>query len=267
MDHRRRHWCPFLAQLCTKQSRNLTMPFGVCSVHYGGNVVAICPNRFLQANRIFTDIAVAHFDGTHDLLIFPEVRISVKSRTGRRIPYAFDYVIVKHAPLSIQIQDFVLVEFQTVDTTNTGKLVEAFQAFMNEEDIQGRRYGFGMNWKNVWKRCFTQMLQKGILAEAWGQKIYWIAQEASYQHLRDSYGLYDMDFDSAEATIFSSYKLIKQDDGYVPQLVRQESSSVHNLFMAFEHNTPVPSRATFMQRLEERVSDSSTHLNLNLDSD
>lgn len=95
--------------------------------------------------------------------------------------YTFDYVIAKHAPLSTKIEDFVVVEFQTVDTTNTGKLVDAFKDFRAGKAIHRDSHQFGMNWKNVWKRCFTQILQKGIVLEKWGHKIFWIAQPASYR--------------------------------------------------------------------------------------
>ena len=39
--------CPFTGEKCTKESRLLNIPFGVCSVWYGGTPRIICPNRFL----------------------------------------------------------------------------------------------------------------------------------------------------------------------------------------------------------------------------
>lgn len=35
--HQRKYWCPFVGQGCTKQSRLIEYPMGVCSVQYRGH--------------------------------------------------------------------------------------------------------------------------------------------------------------------------------------------------------------------------------------
>lgn len=261
---RQKHWCPFLQQVCWKQSRNLDIPFGVCSVQYNDQVVATCPSRFLQDKRVFLDVATHHFGSTHDLLLFPEVRISTKAKSGRIVTYTFDYVIVKHSPLSTNIEDFVVVELQTVDTTNTGELVRAFQAIMAGENIQNESYGFGMNWANVWKRAFMQILKKGIVMETWGHKIYWVAQNPAYQRLLESYGLYDLTFQATDATVFMIYDLYRQADRYTLKQSSVDSSTINDLFKAFQYNMPVPSKETFLNRLNDKLADETQQFRLEL---
>ena len=106
---RENHWCPFVDQECYKQSRLVEIPFGVCSAHINGEDVAVCPRRFLDKNTIFGDIALHHFGSVNDILVFSEVRLP---KTG-----SFDFVMLKHAPLSIEIEDFIIIEFQTGQTT------------------------------------------------------------------------------------------------------------------------------------------------------
>lgn len=265
---RQRHWCPFLGERCSKKSRTIDYPFGVCSVQYGGATVAICPNRFRQGERVLGDIADYHFGSQNNLIPFPEVSVRTRVRGGRSAQFTFDCVLVRHKPLSSEIEDFLVIEFQTVDTTSTGKLGDALQAFMAGEDIQDERYAFGMNWANVWKRCFIQILQKGTIVERWGHKIYWVVQEPAYGHLQDNYGLYDLTFARSDATVFAIYDLEGRAGGYDLVQSRLESSTVDGLFEAFQRNTPVPSKQRFVDRLEERVrEEQSRRMKLKLETD
>jgi restriction endonuclease NotI len=252
---RQRHWCPFVGKQCSKKSRDIDYPFGVCSVRYGGETVAICPVRFRQSETALTRVADHYFGTRHDLIAFSEVSIRARVKSGRTVQYTFDYVLVKHKPLSTEIEDFVVVEFQTVDTTSTGKLRIALEEFVTGESIQDRSYGFGLNWANVWKRCFTQILRKGTIVENWGHKIYWVAQEPAYRHLVDGYGLYDLSYDPVHATVFTVYDLEQGSDGYTLAESRIESSTIEGLFDAFRNNTPIPPKAAFIQSLEDRVRD------------
>ena len=56
------------------------------------------------------NIAHRYFGGSHDLLLFKEVA------SGDSVLGKFDYVMVRHRPISDVIDDFVVIEFQTVDT-------------------------------------------------------------------------------------------------------------------------------------------------------
>lgn len=244
--------CPFLNQKCWKPSRQLGFPFGICSVYYGHQVIAVCPSRFREGEKILRDVADHYFGTRNNLLVFNEVNTRVKVPSGRSVSYSFDYVIVKHKELSTEIEDFVVVELQTVDTTSTRALVKAIQEFMGGDDIYERRYKFGLNLANVWKRCFVQILREGVILERWGHKIYWIAQEPAYQYLLDSHGLHGMTFDRSHTTVFMIYDLLGQDRYELVQ-TRVESETMNQLFFAFQNNVPIPSKDTFIQRLEARV--------------
>ena len=169
---RERHWCPFVDKKCYKQSRPISYPFGVCSAHIQGKDIAVCPRRFLDQWNVFKDIAQHHFKSTHDLLLFPEI--------GLKGIGSFDFVLVKHRPLSSEIEDFVVIEFQTGQTTGTGQLVQGLKDFLAGESIVYKSYNFGINAYDIWKRTFTQVLAKGIILENWGRKIYWVVQEPIY---------------------------------------------------------------------------------------
>lgn len=140
----KRYWCPFADDKCNKQSRLIRYPMGVCSVRYGANIVALCPRRFLQKNIVFKDIADRYFKTRNDLVVFSEIGLP---QTG-----TFDYVMVKHKPFSSEIEDFIVIEFQTGQTTGTGKLVQALKDCLKGKDVEGESYGFGLNLADIWKR-------------------------------------------------------------------------------------------------------------------
>jgi hypothetical protein len=125
--HRKSHWCPFADDECDKQSRLIDYPMGVCSVQYDDDVIALSPRRFLQDKVVFYDVADHYFHTRSDLMIFSEISIPGAANFGR-----FDYVMVRHEELGSDVLDFAAVEFQTGQTTNTGRLVQALDDFMQE---------------------------------------------------------------------------------------------------------------------------------------
>lgn len=247
-EHRKKHWCPFVDEKCAKRSRLIDYPMGVCSVQYGEEVVALSPRRFLQDNIVFYDIADHYFGTRSDLLVFPEVSIP-----GARNLGVFDYVMLKHKPLSSEIEDFVALELQTGQTTGTGSLVKAFEDFMQGVKVERASYSFGLNLADIWKRTFIQILTKGIVMERWGHKIYWIIQEPIYQDFLDRYSLHSMTYDQADNTVFAIYDLRREENDYQLHQTRVESSTIDDLFDAFRSNLEVPPKRIFVERLEEKV--------------
>jgi hypothetical protein len=249
-EHRHRHWCPFANLPCDKKSRLINYPMGICSVRYGESVIALSPKRFLQDNIIFYDIADHYFGTRSDLLVFSEISIP-----GARNLGIFDYVMVKHRPLSNKIEDFVAIEFQTGQTTSTGSLITALEDFMQGEKIAGASYPFGLNLADIWKRTFIQILTKGIVMEQWERKIYWVVQDLIYQDFLDRYGLHNLTYDQEANTIFAIYDLKRYDDKYRLYQTRLESSTIDDLFEAFRANLEVPPKSTFVQQLEDKVTE------------
>jgi hypothetical protein len=245
IEDRKKHWCPFVDKVCYKQSRLIDFPFGVCSAHFGKGDIAICPRRFLENHTVFMDIALHHFKSTHDLLVFSEVRVS---KIG-----SFDFVMVKHKPMSMEIDDFVAIEFQTGQTTGTGKLVEGLKDFLAGKSMGYQSYGFGLNAYDIWKRTFTQVLSKGVAMEKWGHKIYWVVQEPVYNYFENRYGLQDIGFDTSHATVFALYDLKREANHLRLHKTRRVSASIDELFSAFRHNLDIPPIETFHQSLQTRI--------------
>jgi len=254
---RENHLCPFLSQECTKQSRLLrNIPFGVCSVKYDDKVLALCPNRFLEDSIVFENIAQDYFGSTDNILLFSEIGVTGIGR--------IDFVLVKHRQLSSDIEDFCGVEFQTGQTTSTGALVQAYQDYLAGEDIRERNYSFGINYADIWKRTFTQILNKGIVFEHWEQTIYWVVQEDIYMDFAGRYGLADhTTFTRDDATVFAIYDLVADDIGYGLKPTRKISASVDELFHAFRHNTDIPSKQAFLRRIKDRI-EQKAQLDFNL---
>jgi len=165
----------------------------------------------------------------------------------------FDYVMVKHRPLSSEITDFVVIEFQTGQTTGTGKLVNGLSDFMQGRDVTRGEYEFGVNYADIWKRTFTQVLNKGIVLENWGQKIYWVVQEPVYQDLVQRYKLTDLGYSTRHSTVFLVYDLRRVGSVYELVHTRMESATIAQLFDALRNNKAIPSKEQFVQRLTERI--------------
>jgi len=253
---RRKRWCPFVNEKCNKRSRLIKYPMGVCSVRFGEEIVALSPRRFLQENIVFKDIADHYFNTRHDIVVFNEVKLPSIGN--------FDFVMVKHKPLSTEIEDFAIVEFQTAQTTMTGKLVNALKEFLGGEEIEGKTYGFGLNYADIWKRTFTQILNKGIVIEEWGSKIYWVIQEPIYNDFLNRYRLDRMTFSESHNTVFAIYDLVRAEAGYELCRTRFESSTIGALFEAFSTNPNIPSKDTFISKLQGKLKN-KMHLKLKLD--
>ena len=250
---RAKHWCPFMDKACEKKSRLITYPMGVCSVKYNDDIIAICPRRFLQDQIVIGDIADQYFGDRNDLLLFPEV--------GLRGLGSFDFVLVRHKPMSSDIEDFVLIEFQTDQTTSTGKLVEGFRHFVAGQDIVGRTYRFGMNTYDTLKRSYTQILNKGIVVESWGQRIYWVFQEYVYRNLSQRYNL-DLAYDQNKAIVFDLYDLESQAGRLTLAHSRSLSATIDELFYALRHNPNIPKKDALVQALKKRIARETSALQL-----
>ena len=246
-EMRRKYWCPFHESPCYKQSRLIDYPFGVCTAHVDGQEIALCPRRFLEKNTVFQNIAISQFGTSDNVLVFSEVGLPGIG--------SFDFVMVQHKPLSTHVEDFVAIEFQTGQTTSTGKLVEGFKTFMKDRRLrEGSSYSFGINMYDIWKRTFTQILNKGIIMEKWGKKIFWVVQDPIFSYFQKKFRLTDMGYDKSHCSVFSLYDL-KENGGRLNLLpTRMFSSTVDALFDAFRRNDDIPPVEKFVERLESKLS-------------
>lgn len=246
-DMRRKFWCPFHESQCYKQSRLIDFPFGVCSAHVNGQEIALCPRRFLEKNEVFQTIAITQFGTSQNVLVFSEVGLPGIGN--------FDFVMVKHKPFRAQVEDFAAIEFQTGQTTSTGQLVQGFKTFMKDRRFpEGASYNFGINMYDIWKRTFTQILNKGIIMEKWRKKIFWVVQDPVFSYFQQKFRLSGMSYDKTHYSVFSLYDLKVSDNRLDLAATRMFSSTVDALFDAFRRNDDIPPVEKFVERLESKLS-------------
>ena len=248
---RREYWCPFREEQCTKKSRLIEYPFGVCSVEYDGGVRTICPHRFEERGSIagvawvLEDIAVHHFGNTDNIVVFSEVRLP---NVGN-----IDYVIIKHKPMQSTVDEFVAVEFQSDSTTGTGELVRGICDFYEGRDLQGQSYKFGMNTYDSIKRTITQLMNKGIVYEAWNSKCYWVIQEYIYANLVARYGLKKDGFSPKHASVFALCDMVPNGNRLTLTPTRFISITVEEIYQAMRNNPSVPNKDAFVEKLNEKL--------------
>lgn len=198
---RKNHWCPFMGRQCSKRSRLMDHPFGVCSVEHGDSYYTICPHRLEQKGSlegiplVLENIALHYFGDLTNLILFSEVRLP---NVG-----TIDFTLVRHKPMRAEVDDFLPVEYQSDSTTGTGTLVQGLKDFLAGEDLTKKTYNFGINTYDTIKRSITQLFNKAIVYENWGIKSYWVIQEYIYANLVKRYGLKREGFSNAHASRFA----------------------------------------------------------------
>lgn len=248
---RQQHICPFMEQTCDKKSRLLATPFGVCSVQHGGEARAICPRRFEEngaipgVSRVLEDIALHYFGSMDNTVVFPEVRLP---KVGN-----IDYVIVRHKPMQCEVDDFVAVEFQTDSTTGTGELVRGINDFFAGRDVTRESYKFGINTYDSIKRAMTQLMNKGMVYEAWGTKCYWVIQEYIYTNLVNRYGFRFNDVSEEHATRLALYNIVPNQGKLSLMPARYLSTSIDEIFLAMRNNPGMPVKDDFVEKLNQKL--------------
>lgn len=240
---REQYYCRFLNKKCDKQSRTIQYPMGVSSITHSKFNPIICPHRFLEDNIVFVDVCNNAFGSTSNVLLFSEVKLK---NVG-----SFDFVLIKHKPISNKVDDFCVVEFQSDSTTGTGKLVEALKDFIENDKIE-KNYRFGLNTYNTIKLSYIQMLIKGQLMEKWDKNIFWIMQKYVYENMISRFNLNDMEFLSGNKTKYFIYDLFLKNDIQKIKLIEQKSTRISNLLKAFT-NQPTPIVDDFIEHLENKV--------------
>lgn len=251
VDAHQRNWCPFQDRVCTKTSRLLDIPFGVCSVQSDKAVYSVCSRRFDQPGSlaktplVLHDVALHYFGSIDNITTFAGVPLPGFG--------SIDYVLAHHKLMSSAIDDFVTVEFQSDQTTGTGALVQAMSDFMAGQDLTSRSYRFGMNTYDTIKRSVTQLFNKGLVYEAWGVKSYWVMQEYIYDNLAARYGVKLSGYDPSDATRFALYDLEPMEDRLTLRQKRIISVSVDEVYQAMRNNPAAPDKDAFVAALRRRL--------------
>jgi hypothetical protein len=249
---RSKYWCPFMDKKCDKKSRIIPYPMGVCSVLHMAHMIPICPNRLLQDNIVLSKVSKDFLGGTENILMFQEV--------GLQQVGTFDFVLVKHKPISSKVDDFCIVELQSDSTTQTGQLVKAISEFFSGKDVSSERYTYGMNTYNTIKLVYTQILNKGQTLEKWERKIIWALPKYIFENIVKRFNLSNLDYNPANCTIFYVYDLVKENNIYKLHLADKRSSTIENLLKAFTNQT-VPKIDKFINKLETKIK---LHLGITL---
>ena len=237
---------PFTNKKCNKQSRLISYPMGVCSVYQNNEPIIVCPQRFIQQKTIFEDVAKEFLGGIDNVLYFSEV--------GLKGIGSFDYVLVKHKPLSSEIDDFVIIEVQSDSTTGTGKLVKNLEEIMDKQKTASKSYAFGMNTYNTIKLAFIQMLNKGLVAERWDKNIVWVMQDFVFQNMLDRFELNRNHFSKKKRSHFFIYALREQKQKSFDLILNSKASFTNSeLMKAFSSDRNIPDIDDFIERLEQKV--------------
>lgn len=170
-------FCPFIGDVCTKTLHDGTIA-GVCTLKQKRGVPVICcPNRLYANNyTVLHDIVERAFGyglelhpGTMARHVARSEKHPVVAVWGKRwggelhLPqrrgrgsYFVDWVLAL-LDSDGELQEFVAVEVQTIDTTGSYR-DGIFAAHQNRQEIDCVA---GFNWENVNKRILPQLLYKG----------------------------------------------------------------------------------------------------------
>jgi len=158
--------CPFRSDRCNKG--NLKHPLGICSFTDGHHAGVVCPNRFVEKGRIFTDVGRAAFGAGASILVAPEIRI-LRVGNGRRIGKV-DYIVAKLGE-NQQVVDFAALEVQAVYFSGAS-IRPAFDQFIATGQLPGdsrRRLDYR---SSAQKRLMPQLNLKVPVFRRWGKRFF-----------------------------------------------------------------------------------------------
>lgn len=172
-----RRTCPFIGTQCEKTFNDGTIS-GVCSIKpMTSDSVICCPIRmYADGYKTLQDVSDKAFGLGHKLIPGREaVNFSLRNNTpcvavfGQRwggelrLPqksgrggYFVDWVMAK-LDSSGNLEEFVAVEVQTIDTT--GSYRKGYESLLR--DRLTTKNTAGLNWENVSKRILPQLIYKG----------------------------------------------------------------------------------------------------------
>jgi len=175
--------CPYRGKPCTKGSK--TDPIGVCSLSDGDTATALCPVRFTERERIFTDAATAAFGKGAKFGVFPEVRILKIAASGEderdrkigKVDYLLGQIV------DDKVTDFAAVEVQGVYFSG-GEIRSAMNHFLANDaldlKISDRRPDFR---SSAQKRLMPQLFLKVPVFRRWGKKFFVVVDDHFFSNL------------------------------------------------------------------------------------
>jgi len=153
-----------------------------------------------------------------------------------------------------EIGQFLSVELQAIDIT--GSVFPAYEALRMDTELP-KRPSNGLNWKNVYKRYVTQLIDKGYFHHHWKSKIVAVIPEQVYRYIRASADfMVSTDVRSPEVNvIFMAYALDadpSRPGEYRPKLTTVEGTSHSSLKDAVMYKQ-APARDAFTARIQHSL--------------
>jgi Restriction endonuclease NotI len=173
--------CPFRNGSCNKSS--LTDPIGICSFTDGNVATVVCPNRFLESNRMFIDAGRLAFGGSNQITVHPELRIlRIQEPSGRIKKIGkVDFLLALHDAFG-KVIDFSALEVQAVYFS--GKSIRpALDEFLRSGvlDKNGlRRPDFR---SSAQKRLMPQLSIKVPVFRRWGKRFFVAVDESFFSNM------------------------------------------------------------------------------------
>lgn len=199
--------CPIIGDKCEK-TFNDGVVSGVCSLKpITSGPVICCPIRLYASNyKILQEISLKAFGESLELkpcgdavrhaisyktpcvAVFGkrwggELRLPQKSGKGG---YFVDWVLAK-IDAKGELEEFVAVEVQTIDTTGTYR--NGYEALKHEQTVV--KTTAGLNWENVAKRILPQLIYKGQILqreELCRKGLFFVCPEPVFEHIMERLG-------------------------------------------------------------------------------
>ena len=164
--------CRFRDSPCTKSS--ITDPLGICTLSDGNTAASLCPVRFLERNRIFTDAAKIAFGPKSSFAVFPEIRIlEIPPKVEGKRPKKIGKVDFLLGQISNgTVTDFAAVEIQAAYFSG-GSLRKVFSHYMTERSVEGLDTRRRPDFRScAQKRLIPQLQLKIPVFRRWGKKFF-----------------------------------------------------------------------------------------------
>lgn len=176
---RDRKWCPFRGGPCNKGS--LSDPLGICSFGDEKRAGAVCPNRFLEGDRVFTDAGQVVFGRGAEVVVAPEIRIlEIPGQRVRKIGKV-DFILGR-LDRSGMVADFAALEVQAVYFS--GKSIkDSFHKYLKTGKVPSgseRRLDYR---SSAQKRLMPQLNLKVPVFRRWGKKFFVAVDELFFASL------------------------------------------------------------------------------------
>ena len=263
--------CPFIDAACTKKFRDASVS-GVCLVAIGGEATPVitCPNRLYMGNyAVLGHVANLAFGDGHRVIHPNQYRtvshsgnnvvafgkhfgreLRLRGRGGRGSDFV-DWILARISTNG-QLEEFVAVEIQAIDTTGT-YYPEVLK--LRDGAASVGRSNAGLNWRNVIKRILPQLIYKGHVLRReplCSKGLFFICPSAVYSRILGNLGNNLLPYENLQpgSITFMWYALPAADDIIRP--IDHEgtfSTTVDQIALAFTAPANLPPQGVYEQEI------------------